>query len=470
MSRATIQLLCAAGAVVLAIALQFSNGHFDPGALLLATVSAACAIRAAVLGVRPGGPPEGADAGRAARRERSTRVVLAVGIAAGLGCHLFAAPGRHVDPQRLAPFRALAAAAALVALTYLRRVPVRIARFRFGLLVALHLAMGAAMIRASPAPYIDVWVFQQQGARALAAGRNPYSIDYPNLYPNDGRSYHSSFVVNGRVVVYPYPPLTALLGVPAVRLLGDVRYALLACVALAAWMVRRLGAGVVAELAALVLLFQPRSFFVLEQAWTEPIVLAAWAASLVAVSRWRATDATAGAGTGRRPLALATGLASGVLAASKQYAPLFLVPLAMALPRRGRWLAVATGAAVALATIVPFAVWDARELYRDVVVMQFLQPFRLDSLSWLALWGRIAGTRRVPVLPAFVASGLALVRTLPRRASAAQAALVAPAAFLPLLLLNKQAFANYYWLAVGLSLAGCALASSGGSVDQSPAR
>src|SRR5205085_986121 len=106
-------------------------------------------------------------------------------------------------------------------------------------------------------------------------------------------------------------------GVPAFALLGDVRYALLALTLLSAWLLARAVRGPSGELGALLVLYQPRAFFVLEQSWSEPLTLAAFALVLFFLRRGRALLAAA---------------ALGLLLVSKQYSPFLAAPLLFAFP------------------------------------------------------------------------------------------------------------------------------------------
>jgi hypothetical protein len=369
-----------------------------------------------------------------------------VGLLHGLFCHLFALPTFYAQPLRLAGFRGLALMAVVILASYLCvHLRASLQRARFWASLAIFLAMGAAIIHVSDSPRIDVWLFQQIGGEALWKGYDPYSISYPDVYAATGETlkmYGTQLVHDGRVFVYPYPPLTALLSAPAWAVLGDVRWLALLSMGIAAWAIARLGGGATAELAALFLLFQGRSFLVLENAWTETLVLAAFAvATLVALRPAK-----------RLPQWLALGLALGVLAASKQYSPLLLVPLALAVPRGSRARAAAIGLGVVALTALPFALWDAEALYRGVVQMQLVQPLRLDSLSLLALWARAFGRPAAGAVPAFAAAALVLFASLWRRPfSAVRAPAIAAAAWLVFVLLNKQAFCNYDWLGLGLS-------------------
>src|SRR6267143_5285068 len=101
------------------------------------------------------------------------------------------------------------------------------------------------------------------------------------------------------------------------------------------------------------------------------------------------------------PIWALSGAAIGLLAASKQYAVLFVVPLALSMPRRrGLWVA----AAVLIAVLAPFAIDDPAGFWRSVVRFQLVQPFRFDSLSLEPFAARLIG----PAVQPFALAGLAL--------------------------------------------------------------
>lgn len=423
--------LCAAAAVSMAVALQLGAGMFHPAGLVLATLASALAVWAALQGDRPG-PALPAE------------VALGVGFLHGLYCHLFEIPTFYANPQRLQGFRGLALMALVFGSAYLcLHLRGSLQRARFLAVLACFAAMGVVIVHLSRGPRIDVWLFQQIGGEALWRGYSPYSVSYPDLYAVTGETlkmYGPEVVHDHRIFMYPYPPLTALLAAPAWAALGDVRYVSLAALVTAGWAIGRLGGGFTGEIAALFLLFQGRSFFVLEQAWSETLVLAAFAVTALLIAR----------PTARVPQWLSVGLAAGVLAASKQYSPLLLLPLALAIPRPQRLRAALVALAVLLATALPFLLQDPRGLWRGVVQMQFLQPLRQDSLSLLALYARSFGAPWWGALPAFIAAAAVLALTVRRTLTLASAATSAAAAWLVFVLLNKQAFCNYDFLGVGL--------------------
>ncbi len=283
--------------------------------------------------------------------------------------------------------------------------PKPLARYLVPLMLAAYLAMGAWMIRCSPEPHIDVFVFQQEGPAALFAGKNPYAIDFPDIYRADRTGdkpvYGQNLSQSGRLQFgFPYPPVSLLLAAAGYGATGDHRFAqLIAIVAAAALMasMRPGPPGRVAILAAGGFLFTPRSLFVLSRAWTEPFVV-----FLLALTVWCAI---------RRPRFLP--LALGLFLASKQYL-IFVPALAMLLcprPWTARQIASLLGRAfvVAAAVTLPFALWGVRPFIFSLFTVQKIAPFREDALSFLVGWLYLTG-HRPGVWPAFAGAfgGVAL--------------------------------------------------------------
>jgi hypothetical protein len=418
--------LNALAAVAIALALHISSGMYDERALALAGLGVAGAVIAAVWRTREAasGSPLAAQA------------ILGAGAAAGLATHLVSNPTFYGDQSKLLGFRWLAVVSLVILSAYLCvRLRPSLIRARFLLLLACFVLMAIAVIRASPQPWMDVWVVQQKAPAALLRGANPYSVSYPNIYGNLTQQFYAPQVVAGnRLLGYPYPPLPILAALPGVALLGDARYAMVALMALAAWMLARaLPTSSTAELAGLFLLFQPRTFFVVEQAWVEPVVLASFALVLFAL---------------RRPLVAGLGL--GLLLVSKQYSPYLAAPLAFALPARDRLRSLVIAATVAAAVMLPFALWDWRGFIRGVVQMQIWQPFRADCLSVASLAAHL-GPTRIPAWVGPVTGLVALVALLRPGIRIAQACSIAAASFALVLISYKQSCGNFWWLCGALS-------------------
>ena len=433
--------LAAFAAVSLAMALGLSAGMYLPSALGLVTV-AGFATLAGALASAGHSPPTG---------RRAALVILSLGLAASWVQDLLFLPGVLVDPSRLGAFRPLLVAVGVLLVSYFwPGMPRWARRFRYPAIVAIGTALAATVILASPSPGIDVWEIQQRGAEALLSGRNPYSLPYVNIY-GPGTSFLDPALLSpdGRfITAYPYMPLVLLLDVPG-AMLGDVRWTMLAALAASALLIRRLGEGSVeAELAGSLLLLQPQGFMVLELAWTEPLALAGILLVALVVTK-------VGALTGWRAWVL-PGLAAAFAVSTKQYLPLLALPFVLLVPRGSRLPAVALAAAGATALILPFVAVDPRAFVRGVLEFQLRQPFRTDALSWPAAVHALGGPK-LPAWPAFLFAGATLALSLRGRVTGGRAMLAAAATWIVLVALNKQAFANYYWLGVGLLCASVAL-------------
>ena len=140
----------------------------------------------------------------------------------------------------------------------------------------------------------------------------------------------------------------------------------------------------------------------------------------------------------------------------------FLFPLTLLLlPRRATWrdgaLFYGVAIGVAAAITIPLALWNTPAFLWNVGLAQWYQVFRLDALSYLALYARMFGQQPSQLI-GFMALVVALFfcwryasRTPEGFASAMALSLSVFFAF------NKQAFANYYFLVIGVLC--CAFAS-----------
>jgi len=306
--------------------------------------------------------------------------------------------------------------------------------------VALLLFVARVLVPfASPEPVIDVFVNNTLGVDHLLDGRNPYRMEYPDVY-------HGAYSFTPAL---GYPPGSLLLLTPF-RLLGDVRLAsafadLCTCVILLRWM-RGSGFGRArAWLIVLVWLSFPASLFVYEQAWLDPLLVPLWLALVLAIERRHWVFA---------------GLALGAMIAVKQYAVFFALATAVYAYRVGgaRALGQGTAAAIGLvaALVVPFAIGDPDAFYVQVAGTFIERGFRGDTLSFAALLAYGLGRDMPgPFLLAATVSGLACwAGWLWRRVEPDDADWVAAAAFgfALAVLFGKQAGCNYYYLLAALLL------------------
>ena len=333
----------------------------------------------------------------------------------------------------------------------------RLRSIAFATILGLHLVAGTRVIQLVPDPKIDVITVQEAAIEALAAGKSPYGMTFSNIYGSDTRFYGEGMASDGQVHFgFPYPPLALLFVAPAQWLFGDLRYAAVAALAAVGGLLASFGWTRHAMLSATVLLTTPRILFEIEQGWTEPFVILMLVLMTVALRR------------GGRYAALATGLGMAV----KQYlaVALLIAPVMGPRPARPAWRTVAIAIAVASAVTLPFVIWDAAGFVKSVMTLQFKEPFRLDSLSflvWMARRGLHPPTTAV-TLAALAAATFAVRRTLPQCPAgfAAGMAIVSIAAFA----FGKKAFCNYYFFVIGALMTAVAATGAEDRSDRNASR
>ena len=439
--NATRAFLLAVAAVFLGQALQINNGngHEEAWPYVFATL-----FLLALAALSPPWPTVEATG------DQLAVLVHGVGLALQFTQQVISPPGYYARPiPGFREFFAILAAAAVVAGGALARRPA-LGAYQGPALVLLFVLAGWWMIRASYPPQIDVFVFQQEASRALAHGRNPYALTFPNIYGN--MRFYGPGIADAHTVFigFPYLPLSLLLAFPGWLIAGDFRVAQLAACAIAAAAFAGLGPGRLPLLASALLLFTPRMFFVLEQGWTEPFGVALLALVTLAAarrSRWL-------------PLAL------GLLLAWKQYTVLFLPLAALLVPRPFRWRAYARlvlpAIAIAAAITLPFFLWNPSAFWKSVVLAQFAQPFREEALSLPAWWVVEKNHPEFDVLPWMLGGTLAAMVAVLARGRRGPAAFVTGSALVcaVFIALSKQSFCNYWWFVLGAICCGIAASAA----------
>src|SRR5688572_7934211 len=154
--------------------------------------------------------------------------------------------------------------------------------------VLVFTVIGARVLRSTPSPFMDVFVFQRDACVALLDGINPYSITYPNIYAGPGSFVYDRTLVSGDRLLFgfPYMPLTLWFDLVGHVALGDYRVMNLLAIAMAAACVVAIDGSLRSLVAALLLLFTPRVFFILEHGWTEPMTVLLLAATVLAASHF----------------------------------------------------------------------------------------------------------------------------------------------------------------------------------------
>lgn len=329
-------------------------------------------------------------------------------------------------------------------LSGVRRESERTKAARFSGFAVLVTIAGLAVIRVSPVPDIDVWTIQTRGAEVLLEGKNPYVFaKVPDTDPE------SDFTVP-----YCYPPLPIYLGASALALRGDVRHPLLAALLAAGiamrFIARRRREGreqvplpsLLEDAPALFFWLAPPLFMVLDRSWIDPLQIMLVSLAVAAFVAGRSTVAA---------------VVIGVAVSSKQ-SMFWLFPLAGVLLGfdRRRWVVMAVAA---LLPVLPFIAWDFRALkYANFDFMTGLAA-RHDGLCFSSWWSRALGSTFPPQL-AFVLSAAVVLGVCLRKPRAVDErsrfaafgfARALVATYFVFFFFNRWAFANYYFLVIGLS-------------------
>ncbi len=413
----------------MAFGVGLTHGHFSPGAIVLIGVAAVGLLSAARLRL-----PEKNRASTPAFA-LPLETLLAATLVVFLVLGTLDAPGYYLESARYRPACATIqlGLALAVGVTLLRRGSAT--RFPAGIFFAgavAGFALRVAMIPASPAPRIDVFTQFQESAAHLLHGLNPYATRVSDPYAGKiDYGYH--------VTGYAYPPANLYPHTLAYFLLGDIRYA---CVAFEIVAMACLYALVpssrqpAARLLVLLFLFHPRGLFVIEQAWTEPLLVGA-----AGVFVWLAA---------RRPHSRWLAVAFGFFLSLKQYLVFFAI---LFLARPKRWRLVFPVAAVVLLTWLPFLLWDARSAIENGLLFQFRTPFRPDGLTLSSVafrWFGYEPTKWVAIGVGSLVTGIAGRKF--RDAGLGGYLYASLIATLSAFLVGSQAFCNYYYFLGALVL------------------
>jgi hypothetical protein len=324
----------------------------------------------------------------------------------------------------------LAVAALLLAASYLSRSAGWIARRRFAALILLAVALRVLILLSSPSPKIDVFISQGAAGAGLLEGKNVYTMKLASPYEP------------GRLIPnFGYPPSVIYCNCISWELFKDVRAVWVICDVLAAlllyFLARRFNPGEkgarLCQLLPLTFLFLPRSLFVIEQSWTEPLVVVSLAGFVLA------------AASGRSPGL--TGALLGLWLSGKQYVVL-AIPMVLKL-RRWRAATWICAVAVGLALVLPFAIWDFHAMMENIFSFFVKSEGRPDALS---LYGLLLALeiRLPPAVTGWAVAGLWIggiawfTWKMPRNLPGMLFATAGMWIFF--FLLGKQAFMNYSYL------------------------
>jgi hypothetical protein len=284
------------------------------------------------------------------------------------------------------------------------------------------------MIVASPRPAIDVWFILTEGSKRMVGGGNLFTACWPG---NTDRLTDC---------VYPYGPMTTVFQTPFRLALGDVRYSYVLALLVVAALLWRLAGPRTGPVLAVLVLASPKVTFLVEQTWTEPLLLMGVAVMVVCTL------------SGRTLLAV---LALAFALACKQHV-ILLLPLAAWWPAFGpRRTLVAS--LLAGAVTLPWFLVDPKAFLDDALFFNLELEPRGDSLSLFTT--ALNQGVRPPFAAVAVLSLLAValcLLVLPRTASG----FVLGCAIVQYVfdVLNKQSFFNHWWFVSGLLLLAVATA------------
>jgi hypothetical protein len=316
---------------------------------------------------------------------------------------------------------------------------------------------------------MDVWMLQTEGLKTFVHGHhNPYDAVFPDIYHRPGLYAPGALHAEDGLVHqgFPYPPMAFWLELPGYVIGGDYRWSSLAAIALAAILIAYCGTGFqpgpaprrdFAHLAAAVFLTTPRTFFVLESGWTEPLTLLLLCATIFTALRLPRL----------MPIFL------GLFLCSKQYL-LWAIPPIILLAGRplhpGRLTRILLVAFVAgCCASLPLILWDPKSFIAASFSIADAATFRTDALSYLALWAAV--THHTPTAGAATAIGFTTAALTTALATAraprtpAGFALAVAFAHLVFFAFYKFAFCNYYYLLIGALCAAAAAATGDRPVE-----
>jgi hypothetical protein len=292
-------------------------------------------------------------------------------------------------------------------------------------------------LRASPDPFIDVFILLRNGCRFLLERINPYTQSYPDIYLERYGSSGYSPALN-------YPPGILYWLLPFEWLTKDVRTGYVVADAITAGVLflgaRKLGRSTAfSQNLALAWVAYPTCLFTIEQAWVDSVLILAVSLLLLSLlhERW-----------------IWAGVCAGFVVGSKQYAVLIVLFIGIWLFRQSnfdrrnarRFFAAALATAAAL--YLPFFLADPGVFYYDLVPSLLSQPVRFDAFTLVALSYWTFGFT-LPMAIVLVIYGVTLamlVVVLVTRKTADLRFCMGCSVILygVVFLFGKQAFCNYY--------------------------
>ena len=300
-------------------------------------------------------------------------------------------------------------------------------KFWFYLVLTVGLIALLSTPSLSPEPIIDVWLYQQKAVDYFVNLQNPYEFKFPHLY---GDSIGSTYG-------FPYWPVVLYLGSIGKVLFGDIRFSfsIISVFMIIYWVLKRRS-----NLILLWLLF-PVQFFVLEQAWTEGLVipLVFFHLEMLRREKW-----------------LLSSVMLGIICAAKQTMAIYfifhLIFLFTQLSTKDFLKNVIITGAISLCLFSPFLMWNFEAFITETVFDVLSLKARDDSLSWssylLKFYGNPINSK--VFLAMVIVSLSASAVLLYKRRTLRDFICANIVTYMVVFLFGKQAFCNYYFYIVFL--------------------
>jgi hypothetical protein len=304
------------------------------------------------------------------------------------------------------------------------------------------------VIYASPEPIVDVYNLLHDSADYILVGQNPYAHDYHSPYHTERAKENYLYFPDHPLRVPGYPPLAYLISTAPRFFKADVRWADVVADAVAGLCLflvgRRRGRPFAGLVVAATYLFLPKTTFVIERSWTEPLVNAFLGLGFVLTER---TGAARVVGH----------ICFGLGLTAKQYGVPMFVPYVWAF--RSSWRLVLAGLAVGVAIMLPWLFWSPRDFLDIVVVKHLTKAPGFHSCTLISASADLLGSYPKPAAMWLVCGPLLLLiayRTPPAGPAAALAmgtALMTYVVFSPVGFMNYFLPVQYLWLMGSLALA-----------------
>lgn len=289
-------------------------------------------------------------------------------------------------------------------------------------------------ISASPEPIIDVHSISTIGSDYFFKGLNPYEQVYPDILKSR-YGYNAGYV---------YWPLVLLSHGISRYLLGDVRYIYILCHLLTVIFIMLIGKKLNHHERfyfplSLIWLSFPVSLFVLEQTWTEPLVIV-----MFLISSWFLLV--------KKPLVSAVFI--GLLCGVKQYNIFFaIIFIAFIFKNHTLFKTLVSGiiiGSVFLLIMAPFHLWNPDAFVQKTIYEMLAYEIRIDALSWVAWLKRFynftpSGIFYMAVYGTTTAMAILWI-FIQKRATLFHYYLSLILVYGIVFLFGKQAFCNYYYL------------------------